>query len=38
MLERRRVGTDLMPRIEVSSLHNQAGIIGGAYVAFHRGS
>lgn len=36
MLERRRVGVDLMPKLAVSSLQNQAGIIGGAYVAFHR--
>lgn len=36
MLARRRVGTDLLPKLAVSSLDNQAGIIGGAYVAFHR--
>jgi glucokinase len=36
LLVRRRVGTDLMPKLAVSSLQNQAGIIGGAYVAFNR--
>ena len=36
MLARRRVGVDLMPKLAVSALDNQAGIIGGAYVAFHR--
>lgn len=36
MLERRRVGTDLMPKLAVSSLDNQAGLVGAAYVAFHR--
>lgn len=35
LLARRRVGTDLLPKLAVSSLDNQAGIIGGAYVAFH---
>jgi glucokinase len=36
LLARRRVGTDLLPKLAVSSLDNQAGIIGGAYVAFNR--
>jgi glucokinase len=36
LLARRRVGVDLVPKIVVSSLDNQAGIIGGAYVAFNR--
>lgn len=36
LLARRRVGTDLMPKLAVSSLENQAGIVGGAYVAFNR--
>jgi glucokinase len=36
LLVRRRVGTDLMPKLAVSSLHNQAGLVGGAYVALHR--
>jgi glucokinase len=36
LLERRRVGVDLVPKLAISSLDNQAGIIGAAYVAFHR--
>ena len=36
MLARRRVGVDLMPKLVVSSLDKQAGVIGAAYVAFHR--
>lgn len=36
MLERRRDGVDLLPKLAVSSLHNDAGIIGGARVAFVR--
>lgn len=36
LLARRRVGVDLMPRLAVSHLENQAGLIGGAYVAFTR--
>ena len=36
LLARRRVGTDLMPKLAVSALENQAGIIGGAHVAFFR--
>ena len=36
LLARRRVGIDLMPKLAVSSLHNEAGLIGGAYVAFTR--
>jgi glucokinase len=35
LLERRRVGVDLMPKITLSKLNNQAGLIGGAYVAFN---
>jgi glucokinase len=35
LLERRRVGKDLMPKIVVSSLQNNAGLLGGAYVALH---
>jgi len=35
-LARRRVGLDLMPKLVVSSLQNQAGILGGAFVALHR--
>jgi len=34
LLVRRRVGIDLMPRLEVSQLNNQAGLLGGAYIAF----
>jgi glucokinase len=33
-LARRRIGVDLMPRLAVSTLGNNAGLIGGAYVAF----
>lgn len=33
LLERRRIGKDLMPKLMLSSLNNQAGLIGGAYVA-----
>ncbi|MCC7442043.1 MAG: ROK family protein [Bdellovibrionales bacterium] len=32
-LSRRRVGVDLLPRVEVSRLHNHAGVLGGAFVA-----
>ena len=35
LLARRRIGFDLLPQIKVSKLENQAGLIGGAYVAFH---
>ena len=35
LLARRRIGVDLYPKIVVSSLSNQAGILGGAFVAFH---
>ncbi len=38
LLKRRREGIDFMPKIMVSSLQNQAGLIGGAYVALHRKS
>lgn len=33
LLSRRRVGIDLMPKIAVSSLKNNAGLLGGAFVA-----
>ncbi|MCM2321782.1 MAG: ROK family protein [Oligoflexia bacterium] len=33
MLARRRVGVDLLPKLVVSKLDNQAGLIGGAFVA-----
>ncbi|MBL7715233.1 MAG: ROK family protein [Bdellovibrionales bacterium] len=33
LLARRRDGIDLMPRLEVSKLENEAGLLGGAYVA-----
>ena len=33
LLARRREVTDLLPKLAISSLENQAGIIGGAYVA-----
>jgi glucokinase len=32
-LLRRRVGIDLMPKLKISKLKNNAGLIGGAYVA-----
>lgn len=35
LLIRRRLGVDLLPRLEVSKLQNQAGLVGGAYVAFN---
>jgi predicted NBD/HSP70 family sugar kinase len=35
ILARRRVGEDLMPKLAVSKLENHAGLVGGAYVAFH---
>jgi glucokinase len=34
-LARRRKGVDLLPKMAISSLDNRAGILGGAYVAFH---
>lgn len=37
LLQRRRVGVDLVPRISVSSLHGRAGLIGGGWVAFFGG-
>lgn len=36
-LKRERKGVDLMPQLIVSPLHNNAGIIGGAYVALYPG-
>lgn len=36
LLTRRREGIDLMPKLKVSSLKNQAGLIGGAFVAFNK--
>jgi glucokinase len=35
LLKRRRKGSDLLPKIAVSSLQNRAGLLGGAYVAFN---
>jgi glucokinase len=35
LLARQRKGIDLMPKLALSTLNNEAGIIGGAYVAFH---
>lgn len=35
LLTRERRPIDLLPKLEVSSLENQAGLIGGAYVALH---
>lgn len=36
LLVRRREGIDMMPKLDVSSLENEAGVLGGAYVAFTR--
>ncbi|MCM2278803.1 MAG: ROK family protein [Oligoflexia bacterium] len=33
LLARRRVGVDLLPKLVISKLDNQAGLIGGAFVA-----
>lgn len=38
LVGRRRVGIDLLPNLTVSTLQNQASVIGAAYVAFHRKS
>lgn len=38
LLVRRRDGVDFMPRFAVSTLHNQAGLIGAAYVAMRKPS
>lgn len=35
LMVRRRIGVDMLPRLAVSKLKNQAGLIGGAYVAIH---
>ncbi len=35
LLKRRRIGVDLLPKIEISALHNRAGLIGAAYVALN---
>jgi glucokinase len=35
LLARRRVGIDLYPILKVSKLKNNAGLIGGAWVALH---
>ena len=37
LLVRRREGIDMMPKLAVSKLDNQAGLIGGAYVALKSG-
>ncbi len=37
LLERRRAGIDMMPKLMVSTLNNNAGLIGGAYVALQKG-
>lgn len=36
LLARQRKGIDLMPKLELSTLNNEAGLIGGAYIAFNR--
>lgn len=33
LLKRRRIGIDLIPKLKVSTLHNQAGLIGAAWIA-----
>jgi glucokinase len=35
LLKRRRTGIDLMPQLAVSKLDNEAGLLGGAYVALN---
>ena len=35
LISRRRTGIDLFPELVVSKLHNQAGLVGGAFVALH---
>jgi len=35
LLKRRRVGIDLLPQLKISTLDNQAGLIGAAWVALH---
>jgi glucokinase len=35
LLVRRRTGVDMLPRLVISKLQNQAGLVGGAYVALH---
>lgn len=37
LLKRRRKGIDMMPQLLISKLQNQAGLLGGAYVALHQG-
>lgn len=36
LMARCREGIDMMPKLGLSKLNNEAGLIGGAYVAFHR--
>lgn len=36
LLARRRIGFDLLPKLKVSKLKNQAGLVGGAWVALSR--
>ena len=36
LLKRRRAGVDLMPKLAVSKLDNEAGLLGGAFVALNR--
>lgn len=36
LLKRRRTGIDLMPQFAVSALHNQAGLIGAAWIALKK--
>lgn len=35
LLKRRRVGIDMMPKITTSKLNNEAGLLGGAYLALY---
>ena len=37
LLKRERLGIDLLPKLTVSSLQNEAGLIGGGYVALNEG-
>ena len=36
LLARRRVGFDLLPKLKISKMKNQAGLVGGAWVALSR--
>ena len=35
LLKRLRVGMDMLPQLRIAQLNNEAGLIGGAYIAIH---